>query len=193
MGRPRSEAARRATLSAAYDVLVEKGLRGFSIELVAARAKVARTTVYRSWPSKGLLAVETLLEAFQLELAYAESGDPVADFRSLLDSLVLLLSGPTGRIAASVIAEAQSDSDTRQAGLAASSMPLRQQSGRILARGIADGVLRSDLDVPVVLDAAVGGAYLRLLMGQSLDASWSRTLADTILRGCLACHSGRNG
>ncbi|MGI4801115.1 MAG: TetR/AcrR family transcriptional regulator [Janthinobacterium lividum] len=186
MGRPRSDTARQAVLDAAYDVLVERGISGFSVEAVATRSGVARTTIYRSWSSKGLLAVESLLAAFQLELAYAETGDTVADFRNLLASLVLVLSGPTGRIAASVLAEAQSDPKTRQAFLDKFSMPLRQQSGHILSRGIASGVFRRDLNVTVVLDATVGGAYLRLLMGQPLDAAWACALADTVLQGCFA-------
>lgn len=185
MGRPRSGTARRAVLDAAYDVLVEKGIGGFTIDAVATRSGVARTTIYRSWSSKGLLAVDSLLAAFRFELTYQETSDAVADFRILLASLVSLLGGPTGRIAAYVVAEAQNDLNTRQAFLHRFSMPLREQSGGILSRGIAAGALRADLDIAVVLDAAVGGAYMRLLLGQPLDAAWSHALAETVLRGCL--------
>lgn len=184
-GRPRSETARRAVLDAAYAVLADVGLAGFSIEAVAMRSGVARTTIYRSWPSKGLLAVESFLEVFRSQLVYAETSDAIADFRKLIGSLVEVLRGPQGRIAASVVAQAQSDDETRRAFLETFSMPLRQQSGRILARGIASGRLRPDLDVAVVLDAAVGAVYMRLLLGQKLDASSAHALAETILRGCL--------
>ncbi len=184
-GRPRSEDARWAVLDAAYVILVETGLGRFSIEAVATRAGVARTTIYRWWPSKGLLAIESLLEAFKPQLAYAATEDPVADFRALVGSLAYALSGPAGRIAASAVAQAQSDPETREMFVERFSKPLRAESSRLLARGIESGVLRSDLDVPLVLDTVVGAIYLRLLLGQPLDADWAGALSETVLRGCL--------
>ncbi len=185
-GRPRSEEALRAVLDAAYAILVETGLGKFSIEAVALRSGVARTTIYRWWPSKGLMAIESFLEAFRPQLAYAETGDAIADFGAFVSSLARALSGPAGRIAASVVAEAQSDPETRQIFLETFSKPLRDESSQLLARGVKRGDLREDLNVSLVLDVAVGAVYLRLLLGQPLDASWSRALSETILRGCLA-------
>ncbi|MDR0343309.1 MAG: TetR/AcrR family transcriptional regulator, partial [Nocardiopsaceae bacterium] len=64
-GRPRSEQADRAILTAAADLLAERGLAGMPIEEVAARAGVGKATIYRRWPSRGALA----LDAFQAEFA----------------------------------------------------------------------------------------------------------------------------
>ncbi len=192
-GRPRDQAARRAVLDAAYAILVETGLGTFSTEAVALRSGVARTTIYRWWPSKGLLAIESFLEAFRPQLSYAETADAVADFRNFVDSLARTLSGPAGRIASSVVAQAQSDSETRRMFLQTFSEPLRRESSRLLARGIARGDLRADLDAPLVLDATVGAIYLRLLFGQPLDAGWSHALSETVLRGCLAAPATQAG
>ncbi len=185
-GRPRSEASRRAVLDAAYAILVETGLGRFSTDAVALRSGVARTTIYRWWPSKGLLAIESFLEAFRPQLSCVRTGDAAADFRVLTGSLARALAGPAGRVAASVIAQAQSEPAIRQTFLEAFSEPLRRESARLLTRGIERGEFRADLDVPLVLDAAVGAIYLRLLFGQPLDAAWSNALSDTVLRGCLA-------
>lgn len=185
-GRPRSEESRRAVLDAAYAILVETGLGKFSTEAVATRSGVARTTIYRWWPTKGLLAIESFLEAFRAGLVYAETGDAVADFKALAHSLVHVLSGPAGRIAASVVAQAQSDPETRRAFLEVFSAPLRRESSKLLRRGIAEGAFRADLDVATVLDATVGAVYIRLLLGQSLDETWAHALSDTVLRGCLS-------
>ena len=65
VGRPRSEAARGAILEAAYALLLETQLGGFSIDAVAARAGVARTAIYCWWPTKGRLAIESFFEAFR--------------------------------------------------------------------------------------------------------------------------------
>lgn len=183
-GRPRNEQARHAVLAAAYDILVEGGLGAFSTEGVALRSGVARTTIYRWWPSKGLLAIESFLEAFRPQLVYATTNDPAADFRTLIRSLVRALSGPAGRIAKSVVAEAQRDTETRRLFVEAFSEPLRKESARLLARGIERGVFREDLDVSPVLDATVGAVYLRLLLDQPLNSRWANSLATTLLRGC---------
>lgn len=68
-GRPRREGADAAILSIALDALREHGYRDLSVDDVAARARVAKTTVYRRWPSKGALvaaAIAPRLDAARL-------------------------------------------------------------------------------------------------------------------------------
>src|SRR5260370_27508117 len=64
-GRPRSQEADRAILTAAVDLLASRGLAAMSIEEVAARAGVGKTTIYRRWSSKGLLALDAFVTSFQ--------------------------------------------------------------------------------------------------------------------------------
>src|SRR5438309_2129391 len=59
-GRPRSEEADRAILGAAVEELVERGLAGVSMESIAARAGVAKTTLYRRWKDKVALCLEAV-------------------------------------------------------------------------------------------------------------------------------------
>ena len=184
-GRPRSEAARRAVLDAAYAILLETGLASFSIESVALRSGVSRPTIYRWWPAKGLLAVDSFLDAFRPQLAYRCSNDAAADLHALVASLARALAGPAGRVAASVMAQAQSDPETRLLFLQQFSEPLRQESANLLRGGVEQGQFRADLDIPRLLDAAVGAIYMRLLLGQSLEPAWARDLTDTLLKGCL--------
>src|SRR5579871_4109881 len=80
-GRPRSATSRRAVLDAAYAILVKVGLGGFSVEAVAARSGVARSTVYRWWPTKGLLAFESYREAFKEQLVFKRTESPKKDLR----------------------------------------------------------------------------------------------------------------
>lgn len=190
-GRPRSDAVRSAVLNAAYTILLETSLGGFSFDAVALRAGVARTTIYRWWPTKGRLAIESFLEAFKPKLVYGGSDSPEDDFRALIDSLVSALAGPDGRVAASVVIQAQSDLETQRMFREQFSEPLRKETSRLLERGMEQGRFRADLDIPLVIDAAVGAVYFRLLIGQSLDPAWARSLADTLLAGCNAPKKGR--
>ena len=62
-GRPRSERAARAIIDATIDLLAEEGgVAGVSIEAVAARAGVGKTTIYRRWPNKEALIIDALAE-----------------------------------------------------------------------------------------------------------------------------------
>ena len=183
-GRPRDEAVQRAILDAAYAILVEEGLARFSIDAVAARANVARTTVYRRWPDKLQLMNDSFLAAFKPALVFPVTDSAKDDFRALIASLALALSGPNGRIAASVLAQAQSDPATQQMFKEKFSDPLRQRSTVLLQAGIDKRQFREDLNIERVLDAAVGAVYWRLLSGQAMGAGWARQLADTLLDGC---------
>src|ERR1700752_2097437 len=73
-GRPRSEQADRAILQAAAEVLAERGLAGMSIEEVASRAGVGKTTIYRRWTSRGTLALDAFLAEFQGQQPLPDNG-----------------------------------------------------------------------------------------------------------------------
>jgi AcrR family transcriptional regulator len=54
-GRPRRPATDAAILQAAVDLVAERGVAGATVSAVAARAGVARATVYLRWPSRDAL------------------------------------------------------------------------------------------------------------------------------------------
>src|SRR5437879_4279834 len=60
-GRPRSERAEKAIIEATLDLLVEEaGVAGMTIEAVASRAGVGKTTIYRRWANKEALIIDAL-------------------------------------------------------------------------------------------------------------------------------------
>lgn len=59
-GRPRREGADEELLAAALDVLRERGYRDFTVDAVAERTGIAKTTIYRRWPAKGALAAAAI-------------------------------------------------------------------------------------------------------------------------------------
>lgn len=60
MARPRSEAARQKMLDAATELALAVGVRAFTIEEVARRSGVAKTTIYRHFSSKNQLIIAAL-------------------------------------------------------------------------------------------------------------------------------------
>ncbi len=185
-GRPRCEVTHKAVLRAAYDLLGEAGLARFTIEGVAARSGVARTTIYRWWSSKGALAMEGFLEATAPDLALPPTASVAADMQALMRLVARLLRGKAGRIIRGIIAEGQSDPETINAFMAGYISPRRAEVRAILARGIASGELRADLDVEVVLASLFGPLHLRMLLNEGIDDAWVDRLSNFVLAGCLA-------
>jgi len=61
-GRPRSETAERAIIEATLDVIAADGVAAVSIEGVAAKAGVGKTTIYRRWPNKKAMLANRMTE-----------------------------------------------------------------------------------------------------------------------------------
>ncbi|MEX1280276.1 MAG: helix-turn-helix domain-containing protein, partial [Acidimicrobiia bacterium] len=57
---PRIERTRRVVLGAAVEVVAERGFSGATIDAIAQRSGVARSTIYRHWPDRGDLLLEAV-------------------------------------------------------------------------------------------------------------------------------------
>ncbi len=105
-GRPRSAAADQAILSAAREELAATGYSGLTMERVAARAGVAKTTLYRRWATKSDLVVDAVVEPMNEVLTLSGAGSPADGVRLLVEAL----SSPTARAAhLALFAEAARD------------------------------------------------------------------------------------
>ena len=134
-GRKRSEASRRAILDAAFAMLEEVGIESLSIEGVAARAGVGKTTIYRWWPGKGVLAVEAFLDAVTPIIAFTETTSATADMTAQMQALAEIYRGRTGRFVREMIGSSQSDAAMRQAFLDGFLVPRREAARRVFHRG----------------------------------------------------------
>jgi AcrR family transcriptional regulator len=59
-GRPRREGADEDILRATRDLLDEDGYAAFNVDNVAERTGIAKTTIYRRWPTRGALVVAAI-------------------------------------------------------------------------------------------------------------------------------------
>jgi AcrR family transcriptional regulator len=95
-GRRRDPACDQAILDAALAEFAEDGYRGLSIEGVAARAGVAKATVYRRYSSKAELLVDAIRRQLHLVDVLPDTGDLRADLLGMLGPLVERLRGHEG-------------------------------------------------------------------------------------------------
>jgi AcrR family transcriptional regulator len=184
-GRPRSEQADRAILLAATQVLAERGLGGMSIEEVAARAGVGKTTIYRRWSSRGALALDAFLAEFQGQQPLPDTGTLRGDLLAALRAWVRSVTRTrAGAMLAGLIAEAQRDPALAAAWRERVVEPLRAQHKVMLDRAIGRGEIPADIDQEVVLDLLFGAAYHRLLHGhQPLNDQFTVRVVDLIMAG----------
>jgi len=184
-GRPRSEQADRAIMAAAVGLLDERGLAGMSIEEIAARAGVSKATIYRRWPSKGLLALDAFVSRFRALQPQPDTGSLRGDLMAALHAWVdAVTTTPMGRMLTGLIAEAQHDDSLRAAWRDRVLEPLRLQHRVLLDRAIARGEIGAGVDQEVVLDLFFGAAQHRLLLGHlPMSDEFIERVVDIILEG----------
>lgn len=189
-GRPRSEKAERAILEATLDLLGEgTGVSELSIEAIAARAGVGKTTIYRRWSNKEDLVVDAL--------ATLKAPVPALAGVSVRDDLVALLEvmrSEAGHVRTRCVMNiAMSESDRfphlferfRKIAIEPRRIAMRQ----VLERGVASGDLRSDLDVGLAMAILSGSMIFHTKWGSSeeLTDDLSERIVDQLLAG-LADH-----
>jgi TetR/AcrR family transcriptional regulator of autoinduction and epiphytic fitness len=178
---PRVERTRRLVMKAAIALLAESGYAGTTVEAVAARSGVAKSTIYRHWPSR----FELINDAFH-ELKPVPPEPTEGDVR---DRVVAFLEYVARTVAASpwssclpaLIDAAERDPDCRQLHNQMSRAG-RQRLVDLLDGGRERGELPADLDVEVMADALAGPIFMRRLMGdEPFDPTAVRHLVEQLL------------
>ena len=171
-------------LDATRELLVEGGVQNLTIEGVAARAGVAKTTIYRRWRSKDELAFAVLLELVDL-LAVPDVGNTRNELVYLVESVIRVLSTTLmGAVMQGLASDLASDTE-RQSAFGEQVVGARVvELRRVVERGIARGDLRPDADVDLMYELLLGPVYFRLLLsGGPLEEGLAKRLVDAVLPG----------
>src|SRR5947208_12565457 len=95
-------------LAAAGEILRQHGYSRLTMERVAAESGVAKTTLYRRWPTRAALCMELYLEVAGRELHDPDAGDVERDLRHIIHTVVHLQTRTVaGQAFVGLIAEAQ--------------------------------------------------------------------------------------
>jgi AcrR family transcriptional regulator len=180
----RDENARLAVLHAADDLLVERGFGGVTVEGIAARAGVAKQTIYRWWPSKVDILLDTLIDDARRHLKIPDKASAVETTRLYLRSLARFVTKePAGKVLLALIGEAQHDPEMARVFHQRYLDPQRHSEREMLKRGVASGELLRDIDIDATLDALCGPILYRALTGASIPRKFIDTLiADNLKR-----------
>lgn len=188
-GRPRSERAQQAILSAAAHLLLERGLEAVSMDAVAERAGVSKATIYRWWPTKETLALDALYQE------WTDTRSRPTDTGSLRGDLLALLlpwvsrvgDRPYGRVIGALITEAHTDPAFGQMYRERFVEPRREQVRAILHRAAERHEIPADSNVETAVDLLYGPLYHRLLHGHApLSAEFVRDVVGIVVNGLTA-------
>lgn len=186
-GRPRDEAARRRILQAALDLMDETAFAQVTAEAIAERAGTSKATVYRWWPNKAAVVIEAFREAIAPELPLRDTGSLAEDLTTQVRNFARVLSGPGGRMLRSFVVAARSDPDVAEAFRSIWSDPRRKEARKMLRQKQANGQLRRDADLDLVLDSLYGPLYYRFLVKNELPSQkYAEALAELVIQGVAA-------
>ncbi|HVM56118.1 MAG TPA: TetR/AcrR family transcriptional regulator [Gaiellaceae bacterium] len=178
--RPRSE---QAILDATRELLAEGGVRKLTVEGVAARSGVAKTTIYRHYRGKHELALAVLIDMVEQVVSTPDLGDTRAELVGFVDAAVTIL-GTTlmGRAMQGLVSDLATDHDLATAFRERVVAMRIAEADRLLARGIERGDLRADTDVELAHELLFGPVYYRLLLsGAPLDDGLAGRVVDAVL------------
>jgi len=184
-GRPRDPQVDQAILTATLELLGEDGFDGLSIEAVAARAGVGKTTVYRRWPSKIPLVVDALTAM------KAPTVSAVPDDMPTREALVRAMSGFTkphegsaARVLAGLVDAMSRNEELAEAVRTVLVAERERGLVAVIERGKARGEIRSEVDARVMVDLLGGPVVLRrLITGQPVNQRLAHTIVDLVLDG----------
>jgi AcrR family transcriptional regulator len=182
----RSEQARQAVLEAADDLLVERGFAGVTIEGIAARAGVAKQTIYRWWSSKVDILIDAFIDDMAQHLTPPDHGDLGLDLHTHLSRLAdFLTRSDAGAVFRALVGQAQHDP---QLATRLRTDYLSQQRTRDrlpLQRAVQRGQLPPDTDLELALDQLLGPIHYRVLVtGQPVP----REFTDGLIHQFLVQH-----
>jgi TetR/AcrR family transcriptional regulator, regulator of autoinduction and epiphytic fitness len=179
---PRIGQSRQRILRASLEELGESGYGGFTIESVASRSGVAKSTIYRHWPDKLALIADAFETFHQQQGPNIASGSP----RDRLERIVQHVAQIVGRSIFSACIPALIEGAERDSRLRKFHHRFQREARKplvaVIAEGVAEGDFRACLDPELVGSALLGLLfYRRLMTSKPFSPEHASELVDAIL------------
>jgi TetR/AcrR family transcriptional regulator, regulator of autoinduction and epiphytic fitness len=181
---PRVERSRRVILRAVLDELGEVGYGALTIEAVAARAGVGKSTIYRHWPGK-LELVEDAFRTLKAPVAVPDQGSLRDRVIAVVEQVACLVAESTySSCMPALIDAAERDPNVRDFHSRFSAERRAALVG-LLREAVQTGELPATTDPELLADALVGPILLRrLMLAQPVGPEIAAALVDQLLPAC---------
>ncbi|WP_327676495.1 TetR/AcrR family transcriptional regulator [Kitasatospora sp. NBC_00458] len=169
-GRPRSEAAEQAIFAAVEELMAAgTSLSELTIEGIATAAGVGKATIYRRWPNKEALLVD-MLHRMETPVPEPTGGSARDDLVAMVEYMRMRGLAKRSRWVLKVaLGQMQSWPELHAAYRERVIGPRRQMARQVVRRGIAEGLLRADLEEELLGDMLLGPILARSILWDDSD------------------------
>jgi AcrR family transcriptional regulator len=180
-GRPRDVGVDERILASTFRQLVAVGYSGLSIESVASDAGVAKTTIYRRYPTKRDLVVAALRQATPFPAPPLDLPARKALEAFVRGAIAALIESGAFRVLGSLLVEEQREPGLLDVFRHRILEPRRAMIEAMLARAIERGELRGDID-PLIVTEMIAGAVFghHVILGLQGDDAWIASLVEHV-------------
>jgi AcrR family transcriptional regulator len=180
----RSARVRAAAIAATLAELADSGYSALSLESVAQRAGVHKTTLYRRWGSREELVLEAMLDRAGQHISVPDTGSLREDLFTLARTAAANAATPeVAAMARAVAAESPYDSRLATANQRFWDERLALDAV-IVERAIARGEVAAGVEPRQVIESVLGPIHLRLLLtGEPIDDAFLHAIVDTVVDG----------
>ncbi|MBN3910375.1 MAG: TetR/AcrR family transcriptional regulator [Nostoc sp. NMS1] len=192
-GRPRSIHADQAILQATLDLLADVGYQSMSIEAIASRAGVGKTTIYRRYTSKEELVADAI-ESLRDDLAIPDTGSFWGDMDILIENAAKKIDSPLGRqTLALIISTASSNPQFAEVYWTKYTKLRREAFSKVLERAQSRGEIHKDADVDLIIDLVSGSLYYALIFKPTTEPveAYMRRTVNLLMKGVGSGAGGR--
>lgn len=182
-GRPRSEETHQAILKAALDQVFEIGFRAMSVESIAAKAGVGKTTIYRRWPNKAAMVMDAFLMAVGPQTGFPTTTRALDSIQLQMHAQAKAFRSEFGTLIKALLGEAQFDPELAEAFRERWILPRRELARATIAEAIRQGDLSDDIDTDAAIDLLYAPVYYRLQIG---TGPIDETFVDGIFKHVMA-------
>jgi AcrR family transcriptional regulator len=173
--------------AAALALAREGGIAYATMERIAEVSGVAKTSLYRRWPTAAAVVMDAFLMHMTPHLAYGNEGTITQRMTRTLTRLADLGAGVDGALLGSLLGAAQMNPELRAAFRDHWVAPRRQLGRAALQTAVDRGELVAGADIDMILDVLYGAVYYRLFVSfQPLTPEYVAALVSRTLHGWLA-------
>ncbi|WIY02654.1 TetR/AcrR family transcriptional regulator [Amycolatopsis mongoliensis] len=162
----RTERTRLAALNATLELLGERGYAELTVEAVAERSGVHKTTLYRRWESAEGLVAAALLMGTEQEWTAPDTGSLEGDLRGINLELVHYFTSPGERELPTASISAAFLSDRAADALREFYVDRHARSAAVVDRAVERGEVPPGTDAVEVVRVACGPVFYRLFVSR---------------------------
>lgn len=182
IGRPRDTTRNVAIEKAAIELLREVGYENITIESVALRAHVSKTTIYRRWKNKPELIADAVHHYAFCKSPSIDTGTLRGDLVEVISEKVKTMKSADGQLIAGLMAMARTDSDLAAVLTQSLSDYASAAHSEIFDRAVSRGEISKEAKREVILQLMPAVISFRIFMThQGVGRKFIENFVDDVL------------